>query len=87
MSFKLKQGKQAGALAESLGVFAKHGVNLTSILSRPSREAAWHYVFFVEVQGRKEVGGDVDQALEELEKVVAGWKWLGSWGNKLVEQA
>lgn len=80
--FKLKQGQQSGALAESLGVCAKHGVNLTSILSRPSREAAWHYIFFVEVQGRKEVGGNVDAALEELGRVVDDWRWLGSWGNK-----
>ncbi|CZT21522.1 related to prephenate dehydratase [Ramularia collo-cygni] len=81
ISFRLKQGRQSGALAESLGVFAKHGVNLTSILSRPSREAAWHYVFFVEVQGRRrrERGSRVDVALEELGRVVEGWRWLGSW--------
>lgn len=84
ISFKLKQGQQSGALAESLGIFAKHKVNLTSILSRPSREAAWHYIFFVEVQGRKEVGSNVDAALQELSRVVEEWRWLGSWGNKRV---
>lgn len=82
ISFRLKHGQQSGALAESLGVFAKHGVNLTSILSRPSREAAWHYVFFVEVQGRREKGSAVDLALEELTPVVEGWRWLGSWEDK-----
>lgn len=85
VSFKLKQNQKSGALAESLAVFAAHGVNLTSILSRPSREAAWHYVFFVEVQGRKEVGGAVDQALEELGRVVERWRWLGNWESKLKE--
>lgn len=80
-----------GALADSLAVFKNHGLNLTSINARPSGEAAWHYIFFVEFQGRKgEAGlgrgngsGAVDRALEELEGVVEQWRWLGSWENRL----
>ncbi|KAG9195958.1 prephenate dehydratase [Alternaria panax] len=82
-----------GALANCLTVFSSHGINLTSINTRPSGVGNWHYVFFVEFQGRKtEVGegeggdgGDVDQALKELDKVCRGWRWLGSWENRLIE--
>ncbi len=70
-----------GALADALMVFKAHGLNLTSINSRPSRVRPWHYIFFVEFQGRK--GGlVVDGALKELAGKVEGWRWLGSWRNR-----
>ncbi|PCG95959.1 Prephenate dehydratase [Penicillium occitanis (nom. inval.)] len=37
-----------GALADALSVFKKHGLNLTSINSRPSLIRPWQYIFFVE---------------------------------------
>jgi prephenate dehydratase len=40
-----------GALANSLAVFARHGLNLTSINTRPSGVENWNYIFFVEVSG------------------------------------
>ena len=72
----------AGALADALAVFKKHGINLTSINPRPSGEAPWHYIFLVEFQGRRGQGA-VDRALEELGSVVRAWRWLGSWENAL----
>jgi prephenate dehydratase len=78
-----------GALARALGVFGKHGVNLTSINARPSLERPWHYLFFVEFMGfyvpRSETdeglerGTNVDKAMEELEQCVERWKWCGCW--------
>lgn len=71
-----------GALADCLAVFKKHRLNLTSINSRPSGEAAWHYIFFLECWGRRGVegeGGAVDEALVELGRVTRNWRWLGSW--------
>nr|POE64145.1 p-protein [Quercus suber] len=78
---------QPGALADSLAVFKKFSINLTSINSRPSGEKAWHYVFFVEFQGRRAADGKgpVDEALVELGQVTKTWRWLGSWANALVE--
>ncbi|KAK5166216.1 prephenate dehydratase [Saxophila tyrrhenica] len=67
-----------GALQRSLGAFNNHGINLTSINTRPSGEAAWHYIFLVEFEGRKGEG-KVDEALKELEGAARGWRWLGSW--------
>ncbi|KAI4923077.1 uncharacterized protein J4E92_007829 [Alternaria infectoria] len=77
-----------GALANCLTVFSRHGINLTSINTRPSGVRNWHYVFFVEFKGRKTDTdtGDVDKALGELDKVCRGWRWLGSWENRLVDE-
>ncbi|OWY55216.1 PDT-like protein [Alternaria alternata] len=77
-----------GALANCLTVFSSHGINLTSINTRPSGVRNWHYVFFVEFKGRKtEDGqGEVNAALRELDQVCRGWRWLGSWENRLVEE-
>lgn len=75
-----------GALASSLSVFATHGLNLTSINTRPSGVENWNYIFFVEIQGRKMEGeeeeGDVNRALRDLGGVCRGWRWLGSWEGK-----
>ncbi|SMR56996.1 unnamed protein product [Zymoseptoria tritici ST99CH_1A5] len=86
ITFTLLQHGSSGALADCLAVFKNHGINLTSINTRPSGERAWDYVFFVEFQGRRG-SRRVDAALEELGEVVRGWRWLGSWKNMLfVEQ-
>ncbi|KAL2350487.1 Prephenate dehydratase-domain-containing protein [Cryomyces antarcticus] len=74
-----------GALADSLGVFKKHRINLTSINARPSGVAQWNYIFFVEFAGR-EGQEKVDGALGELERFVRGWRSLGGWRNRLLEQ-
>ena len=84
VSFTLEHG-EPGALAGCLAVFEKFGLNLTSINTRPSGEAPWHYVFFVEFYGRKRGprGGAVNDALNELSEAAKSWRWLGSWENKL----
>jgi prephenate dehydratase len=74
--------EEPGALADSLAVFKKFKLNLTSINSRPSGDNPWHYIFFVEILGRKGQdgkGGAVNDALAELAQVARSWRWLGSW--------
>lgn len=46
--FALKD--ESGALASSLAVIARHGYNLKAIHSRPLKEKAWHYYFYVEAE-------------------------------------
>jgi prephenate dehydratase len=75
-----------GALADSLAVFKTHALNLTNFQSRPSGQAPWHYIFFVECQGRKRrhgAGGHVNDALEQLRLVTDDCRWLGSWEDQL----
>jgi len=42
---------RAGSLWEILGIFKRHGINMTMIESRPTKQTPWEYVFFVDVQG------------------------------------
>ncbi|KAL8752221.1 MAG: hypothetical protein Q9199_005899 [Rusavskia elegans] len=83
ISFTLPQ-QPSGTLAEVLQIFKNHGLNLTSINSRPSLERTWHYVFLIEVQGRREEADDglMNQAFKELDTKTKGWKWLGSWKDR-----
>jgi len=45
---------EPGSLGRALRVFEKHNVNLSMIASRPSRNAAWEYVQFVDFKGHGE---------------------------------
>lgn len=40
-----------GQLAHALNAFEKYDVNLTMIESRPTKTAAWQYLFYIDVQG------------------------------------
>lgn len=69
---------RVGALRDAADVFARRGVNLSSIQSRPSRERAWNYVFFIELSGH-ERDALLTEALEELRAQCVFVKVLGSW--------
>ena len=43
---------EPGTLLEVLRVFAEHGLNMSKLESRPSRERAWEYVFWVDLDAR-----------------------------------
>ena len=74
-----------GALADALMVFKTYDLNLTSINSRPSRISPWHYIFFVEFEGKREASGvgKVSEALEQLKATTEGRRWHGSWRNRM----
>ena len=38
-------------LVHALNTFEKYDVNLTMIESRPTKTAAWQYLFYIDVQG------------------------------------
>lgn len=78
----------AGALAEAIGIIAKHGFNMKALRSRPMGEPAWQYYFFVEAEGDKD-SPECAAMLSELKahcdrlKVVGGYtseKSLGKGG-------
>ncbi|KIW00788.1 hypothetical protein, variant [Verruconis gallopava] len=69
---------QPSSLANALAAFGKHGINLTSLNSRPSGDRKWNYVFFAEFWGNI-TDPDVEAALRDVSGVVQGWKWIGSW--------
>jgi chorismate mutase/prephenate dehydratase len=67
-----------GALYNALGVFARKGVNLTKIESRPSKKSPWEYIFFIDFQGNL-VERHVVEALEELRSSTRDLAVLGSY--------
>ena len=67
-----------GALVNMLACFADHGVNMTKIESRPSRQGMWAYVFFVDIAGHADDAA-VAKALSDLDGKAAMVKLLGSY--------
>lgn len=76
--------RSPGALAGVLDVFRKYGLNLTSINSLPSLIQPFQYLFFVEFEGSQyhDPEGKVAGALDEIDGVAEGWRWLGSWESQ-----
>lgn len=53
---------RSGALLDALKVIAKYGFNMKSLHSRPMKEKAWQYYFYVEAEGE----GEEDALLRDL---------------------
>jgi chorismate mutase/prephenate dehydratase len=69
---------EPGALCNSLATLAKHELNMTKIVSRPSRKAPWEYVFFVDFHGHRDEP-KVHGAIVEMAQNSAKLKVLGSY--------
>ncbi len=67
-----------GALYQALGEFAKRNINLTKIESRPTKQKAWEYNFYLDFEGHRTEENCAD-ALKALEKSGAFIKILGSY--------
>ncbi|MBV9471073.1 MAG: prephenate dehydratase [Abitibacteriaceae bacterium] len=67
-----------GALVEVLNVFQRHGINLSMIQSRPSRQQAWEYRFFADLQAHRD-DPSLKAALKELQDHTVSVKIMGSY--------
>jgi prephenate dehydratase len=77
VSLAMRLAHRPGALLASLEPFAKHGVNLLKIESRPIHGRPWEYQFFIDVEA-----GDVtrlDQALTEVRAATSELRVLGRY--------
>jgi prephenate dehydratase len=73
---------QPGTLLAVLRVFAEHRLNMSKLESRPSRERAWEYVFWVDLDA--DVAGPQTQAaLGDLDSVTTMVRVLGSYPKAL----
>lgn len=69
-----------GALVEALREFSDHGVTMTFIESRPTRQTPWEYVFFIDVVGHAGEGSGVTaQALKAFQEHCLFTRILGSY--------
>ena len=58
--------------------FHRHGISMTRIESRPSRQGLWDYMFFIDIEGHAE-DGEVAAALQEMRQQAMLLKVLGSY--------
>ena len=77
-SLMFTTGHRSGALAEVLDVFARHGINLTNIDTRPSKRRNWEYYFFVDAEGHYQ-DDNFRQALENAREHCGELDVLGSF--------
>lgn len=69
---------QPGALYNVLSPFAKRGLSMNRIESRPGHTGRWQYAFFVDIGGHVQEPA-MREALEELEELAHEVKVLGSY--------
>ena len=69
---------QPGALYNVLSPFAKRGLSMNRIESRPGHTGRWQYAFFVDIGGHVQEPA-MREALEELQELAHEVKVLGSY--------
>ena len=67
-----------GALFDVLSPFARHGISMNRIESRPSHHGKWEYGFFIDLAGHID-DAPMQAALAELQPIAAQIKVLGSY--------
>ena len=76
-SLAMRLAHRPGALLASLEPFAKNGVNLLKIESRPIHGRPWEYQFFIDVEA--EDATNLDHALAEVQKATSELRVLGRY--------
>ena len=69
---------QPGALYHVLAPFAKHGLSMNRIESRPGHTGLWQYAFFIDISGHVHEDA-MRRAVEELDEYAQEVKVLGSY--------
>ncbi|MFN0062516.1 MAG: prephenate dehydratase [Myxococcaceae bacterium] len=77
---------KAGALNEVLGHFARHGVSLAKIESRPIAGSPWRYRFYVDLEGHA-ASRAMTAALADVRKVTSEITILGTYPRALDTEA
>ena len=75
MSVALRLAHKPGALLAALEPFARHGINLMKIESRPIHGTPWVYQFFLDLVA--ESPARLDAALAEVRRVTNSLRILG----------
>lgn len=77
VSLAMRLAHRPGALLASLEPFARHGVNLLKIESRPIHGRPWEYQFFIDVEAAEVAR--LDQALSEVRAATSELRVLGRY--------
>lgn len=76
-SLAMRLAHRPGSLLAALEPFAKHGVNLLKIESRPIHGRPWEYQFFIDLEA--EDAANLDHALDEVRKATSELRVLGRY--------
>lgn len=77
-SLALTTKNKPGAMVDLLEPLSRHGVSMTKLESRPSKEGLWEYVFFIDIEGHQ-TDDKVQAAIAELKQCASVVKVLGSY--------
>jgi 3-deoxy-7-phosphoheptulonate synthase len=72
---------RCGALADCLGVFANHAINLTRLESRPNPGSPWECLFLADIEASRQDQG-VQEALREIRPFVNFVRVLGTYPSR-----
>ena len=78
-----KTAPEVSVESRLLAPLAEHGISMTRIESRPSRQGNWDYVFFIDIEGHQD-DPSVAAALKELQRQSRMLKLLGSYPNAVL---
>lgn len=82
-SLVMSAQNKPGAVVQLLEPFSRHGVSMTKLESRPSKQDLWNYVFFVDIEGHQQ-DAPVQAALAELAERATLVKVLGSYPTAII---
>jgi chorismate mutase/prephenate dehydratase len=74
---------KVGALRDALTAFAAAEISMTRLLSRPLRQGAWEYVFFVDILGHAD-DPKVTAALTQLTAATSMCRVLGTYPRAVI---
>lgn len=85
LSLVFELDHRPGALFHALEPFAKRGINLMKIESRPVHGSPWQYRFYLDLQTPAGAAG-AESALEELRSQVVDLRVLGSYPSAKIAE-
>ena len=77
-SIVLSTENRPGALLDILTPLAQRDIGMSKLESRPARNRAWEYVFYLDLDGHRD-SPQIQDALRELEGKCAFLKVLGAY--------
>lgn len=77
-SLAVSTTNKPGAMVDLLEPLSRHGVSMTKLESRPSKQGLWDYVFYIDIEGHQ-TDDKVQAALKELNNRASVVKVLGSY--------
>ncbi len=77
-SLAVSARNRPGALLDLLTPLARHQIGLTKLESRPARNGAWEYVFYMDIDGHRD-DANIQAALQQMDAHCSFMKILGAY--------